>query len=404
MFHEPKQKTLTGAFLTFSGLLILIAALISPIKQNALSQDAFRIKAGVFDDNRDVTIFLNDIHLQKDIGQNVSLSVHHEFDAVSSASIGCTVCHQNGQDVDRNEFDVGAKYIINPETNTAVSLNYYNSTERDYLANALTFSAVREFFNRNTTLATTYSFSNDNPHPHGWRDFGRRYTVRNDQIIRKKNGRTTGRFKFGPNVIGDRVTDETKRTHRAGLSWTQVLTPKTIAQVNINASFVNGYQANPHHIVRVDGQEYIETHPDTRTRRAFVGQVNQAWDRHSFIQGSYRYYNDTWGIGSHTIKADIGRYFQDKTWLFNLGYRYYTQSEADFYQDGYLAPQEFMTDDYRLNAFNANRYRAKVIYAPQFLKTLSFTENLRLDGTYEHYRTNADFSSNLWQLGMQARF
>ncbi|MBI1924305.1 DUF3570 domain-containing protein [Candidatus Poribacteria bacterium] len=406
MSQAQRKKVVKGFVGLISYLAICVIGLVLTMKQAARSEDAISVKASVFEDNRNVLIYLNDEHLQKGLGRKGSVAIHHEVDAVSSASIGCTVCHPNGQVTARNEFNVEGEYFFNRDTNTAISLKYYTSGEMDYRSNSVSASFVRDFFNRNMTLSATYGYTSDSPRPHGWRQFTAKYTTNGTQIISRINGQPTGRFQFQPEVFNQPlvVDGESKRTQNLGFSLTQVLSPKTIAQANVDLAFVNGYQSNPYHIVRVNDKDFIESHPEQRTRRAFAGQVNHALNRNTFLQGSYRYYNDTWGIRSHTLQADIGRYLCDKTWLLDLGFRRYLQSKADFYQEVYIVPQEFMTDDYRLAAFNANSYRAKVVYTPQFFRIHPFLKNLGVDATYQHYTATSGFSSNLWQLGVQSQF
>ena len=61
------------------------------------------------------------------------------------------------------------------------------------------------------------------------------------------------------------------------------------------------------------------------------------------LHADYRYFDDDWGVGSHTL---------DLAWYQNVGaltqvipfLRYYTQGEADFfYQSGLCRPALFLT-------------------------------------------------------------
>jgi hypothetical protein len=392
------------------GVLCLAGALLLGVHR-ALSEDIFRVKGSVYDDNRDVFVYVNNVHLEKDLGERLTLSLQQETDAVSSASIGCTVCHPDGGSATHIGWNVGGSYSLDPETNTTVGVSYFGSTEQDYLGNTVSFSAAREFAERNTTLAATYSFSYDNPHPHGWEAFADDYAFQGGSIVRRGGSGAPAKkfdqdvkFQFDGSLIGERVTDETKTSHRGGLSWTQVLDQKTIAQVNVDATRVSGFQSNAYHIVPVAGATYLETHPDARTRRAGVFQLNRALDARTFLKGSYRLYSDTWGITSHTGNGSLGRYFAGKSLLLEAGYRHYTQSAADFHRVDYEAPQAYMTNDDRLGAFQSGAFRAKAVYELGSPSALSMLQHLHVDAAYERYVAENDYQYNLLQLGVSGSF
>jgi hypothetical protein len=392
--------------------LCVVGALLLGVRRVAVSEDSFRVKAGVYDDTRDVTVFVNDVHLEKDVGERGKVSLRQEVDAVSSASIGCTVCHANGESLSRVDWQIGGSYALDPESNTIIGLSYFGGAEQDYLASTVALSATRDFADRNSTLSAVYSFSYDKPHPHGWDKFAEDYAFVDGAIVRRRGAAPAKqlqsdeglKFQFDGSLIGERVTDETKVSHRGGLSWTQALDPKTIAQVNLDVTRVDGYQSNPYHIVPAGGAEYIEAHPDARTRRAVVAQVNRALDTRTFLKGSYRYYSDTWGVDSHTGAGSLGRYFVDKSLLMDIGYRHYTQSAADFHSAAYGTSQPYMTGDYRLGAFRSGAFRAKAVYTLGSPAVSGPLHDLRVDAAYERYVSDNDFRYNLWQLGISGSY
>ncbi|MAF10630.1 hypothetical protein CMK11_09275 [Candidatus Poribacteria bacterium] len=393
-------------------VLCVAGALLLGARRVAVSEDIFRVKAGVYDDTRDVTVFVNDVHLEKDVGERGKVSLRQEVDAVSSASIGCTVCHANGESLSRVDWQIGGSYALDPETNTTVGLSYFGSTEQDYLGSTVSLSAARDFADRNSTLSAVYSFSYDKPHPHGWDKFAEEYAFVGGAVVPRRGAAPAKRlesdddlsFRFDGNLIGERVTDETKVSHRGGLSWTQALDPRTIVQVNLDVTRVGGYQSNPYHIIPVGGAEYIEAHPDARTRRAVVAQVNRALGTRTFLKGSYRHYSDTWGVDSHTGAGSLGRYLADKSLLMDIGYRHYTQSAADFHSAAYATSRPHMTGDYRLGAFRSGAFRAKAVYSLGSPAVSGPLHDLRVDAAYERYVSDNDFRYNLWQLGISGSY
>jgi hypothetical protein len=71
---------------------------------------------------------------------------------------------------------------------------------------------------------------------------------------------------------------------------------------------------------------------------------------------SYRYMTDDWDIDSHTVDLRL-RWPVGDTSYFEPHLRFYTQTEAEFYQtsviDGALVPVLYASSDYRLGNFDA---------------------------------------------------
>ena len=69
----------------------------------------------------------------------------------------------------------------------------------------------------------------------------------------------------------------------------------------------------------------------------------------------YRYFNDDWDVQSHTL---------DVAWVWDYSpavtytpfIRYYTQHEAEFFNNLAQRDQRYFADDYRLSAFGAFSY------------------------------------------------
>ena len=135
-----------------------------------------------------------------------------------------------------------------------------------------------------------------------------------------------------------------------------------------------------------------------------AARLNHALDSRTFLRGSYRYYNDTWGIRSHTAQVGLGRYFFRRDLLVDVGYRRYSQGAADFYADAYSTPQALVTGDYRLSKFDAGSGQVKLVYAPNIDTPRAFLSDLRIDLAFEHYGADNGFHSNLWQLGASGGF
>jgi len=148
------------------------------------------------------------------------------------------------------------------------------------------------------------------------------------------------------------------------LGVTQLLSPKTILSVNGTISYAHGYLSDPYRAVVFDETPldsnallflYGEKRPTTRNGQSLFVQVTQAVDRfNGSVEGSYRYYHDSYGIQAHTVDLawfqKIGRYV-----VISPSFRYYFQEGASFYATQF--PGDPVADPSHVPAFYSADYR-----------------------------------------------
>ncbi|MCW9013249.1 MAG: DUF3570 domain-containing protein [Gammaproteobacteria bacterium] len=200
-------------------------------------------------------------------------------------------------------------------------------------------------------------------------DRGTTYTaglaVTYDEIFTKTGGT--------PDPLGrveDGVTfgDGERYTYNAIVGVSKVLNKKTVAQLNYNITYSDGYHTDPYKViseVRLVGDSetnafafaetdrYYESRPGSRLRHAlFTSMAHQYGEKGEVVHLSYRYYFDDWDISAHTIDLThrtplgLGRYIEPH-------FRFHMQSSAEFFMhsildDGSPLP-EFASADYRLD-------------------------------------------------------
>ena len=162
---------------------------------------------------------------------------------------------------------------------------------------------------------------------------------------------------FTQNWIGS-VLDSSFARRMYAFGWTvgaaQVLTPNDALRLRYDGIAAQGYQASPYRTVRfgdwttsVGANQKIlfantlgstdglaETVPDLRVRHA----LSLEW-LHSFAEGlalhsEARLGTDSWGVQSIMAGAELRA--ATHNWRFRLGYRFYAQSGASFYEPKYL--------------------------------------------------------------------
>jgi len=177
----------------------------------------------------------------------------------------------------------------------------------------------------------------------------------------------------------------------------QLIDPETTLSVNLGYGHASGYLSDPYKIIQkhtnIIGDLYLdltfpENRPGKRDKYTFETSVNHAFKPlKAAVEGSYRYYTDSFGIHSHTLEA---------TWFQKLGskfilaptLRFYQQGAADFYHlslDGTsIVPTEvpnsqgpFYSSDHRLSKMRTFTAGLKLSYQP--------TEAFRIDLAYDRY-------------------
>ncbi len=163
--------------------------------------------------------------------------------------------------------------------------------------------------------------------------------------------------------------------HRASgrLTVLQVLDARSWLQASWETGFIGGFQSSPYRFVGVGGglcssaaplclPEHV---PDARVRNAATVRARRAFGDHTSVGAGYRFYFDSWSLRSSTFEADVA-------WLvgahgtLELRYRYYTQSDAEFYRavyDSLAQTGGYITRDRKLSAFYDNALALGYLHA-----------------------------------------
>jgi hypothetical protein len=165
------------------------------------------------------------------------------------------------------------------------------------------------------------------------------------------------------NQIGTVLDPNFHRTsHQLGWSVgvAQVTSQRDAVRLRYDGSDAEGYQASPYRNVRfgnwttatgpnqqITFQNTIgaaaglpETEPQRRLRHAAVFELVKALDDGVGLHGELRLGRDSWRVSSETAACALR--VARPLWRLELGYRFYTQSAASFFEDKYvLAPEMY---------------------------------------------------------------
>jgi len=235
-----------------------------------------------------------------------------------------------------------------------VSVGLSASKEYDYLHTGINASYAHDFNKRNTTVSAGFAFAKDSIEPVGG----------------APNGLTP---MLDVDDTSNRLGDEDKDVLDLVLSVTQVISRDLVVQANYSFSRSEGYLNNPYKVLSLvdgdtgdtlpivpgpeggpSGQFLFEHRPDERTQHSIYGQAKYNMNG-KVLDASYRYMTDDWEIDSHTIDLRYRFPMSEKSYL-EPHLRYYTQSEAEFYElslDSSQALPMYASSDYRLGNFDA---------------------------------------------------
>ncbi len=250
--------------------------------------------------------------VRKSLAYKVSLSGSFYVDAVSNASID-VVTTASPYKERRNDFGLGLDYAVR---DSVVTLAVGASKEPDYATRSLSLDIAQETFGGMTTVNLGFTRAAD--------EVG----------------------KVGDPGFKDRATHW---QYRVGV--TQILTPKWLASVNLEAVSDTGFLGNTYRVARVFGATVPERHPRTRSSRAIKLRAIGDLGTRDAVRAEYRYFWDTWDIKAHTLEAGYSRYLGE-SFLADAFVRYYTQGAALFYSDNAQNETAYVSRNRQLSEFN----------------------------------------------------
>jgi hypothetical protein len=327
--------------------------------------------------------------IRKGDNRRFSVSAKYYVDSISSASVD--VISQGSEYTEqRVEKSIGVDYL---NADTIMSFNYSNSDESDYQADTFSFDVSHSMFGDLTTVSLGYSKGFD---------------------------------EVSSNLDPNRGGDANHQKYRVSL--TQILTKKLIAGINYEAVVDSGFLNNPYRSVRyldtpTTTATQLEVYPNTRSSNAISGQLKYYLPYRAAVGGKYRFYVDDWDITANTIEFNYVHPLGEK-WTFEVLYRLYEQTGADFYSD--LFPrqdaQNFLARDKELSDFRTRSFELgfryeflskgwhfidKAAINMKFRRILfnyndftDITRGNKLPGEEDFY----SFSANVYQIFLSAWF
>lgn len=315
--------------------------------------------------------------VRKSLADRVSFFGSYYVDAVTNASIDVVTTASPFKET-RKTYDLGMDWLVR---DSIVSLGLYTSREPDYNVNTASLDVSHEVFGGMSTVSLGFTRSSD-------------------EVL----------------AVNEPSFKERARhwQYRAGL--TQVLTPRWIASLNLEAVSDDGFLGSPYRAARVFGAAVPERMPRTRSSRAVKLRTiydfgDGPW--RTAVRAEYRHFWDNWEVKAGTWEIGASQYFGAGRWLVDIAYRSHAQDKALFYSDNAQSETRFVTRNRQLSTFDSASVIAKATWTPTGAVS---KYDLKLSGMFERKqfrfddftdsRTGAKYAhdANLFQVIVSARF
>lgn len=269
-------------------------------------------------------------HLLAPVADNWAVAVDVQWEDMSGASPwfvgeslgGGPKVIMSGASIEdtRTEVSVTTRYYY--ERGNA-GLNYVRSDEDDYDSNAVALDGSLNSADGMTTYSAAISYSDDNIEP------------------------TQG-------SVPTNTLKADKDISSVFLGVSRIVSKNAIVRFGLSYTYRDGFLTDPYKFHDKRPGERNEWAVNTGYRQYFP------WPNGA-LQADYRYFDDDWGVASHTLNL---------AWHQNLGHstqvipflRYYSQGEANFFANIADLDKRYFADDYRLSSFGAVSAGLRVRY------------------------------------------
>lgn len=166
----------------------------------------------------------------------------------------------------------------------------------------------------------------------------------------------------GSTQFPDRIESASRDSISAYAGFSQIIDAQTVVQSSVSFSKQDGYLSDPYKLAYVNNDTTNDSRPDGRELFTWLTRFRHFFtEMRAALHLDYRYFEDDWDITSHTAEAAWYQNIGDG-WQLVPSLRYYSQSQAFFYQPFYAQARGdgFASSDYRLSPYGALSFRFKL--------------------------------------------
>ncbi|TVZ14827.1 uncharacterized protein DUF3570 [Maribacter sp. MAR_2009_72] len=307
----------------------------------------------------------------------------------------------------------GAYSHSSDDRNTIVTGKLSVSSEYDYFSVGFGGGLTKLFNEKNTEVsinANVYLDTWNSIYPTELRPFASGANGLANGFFSNKT--ITGNANYDP--VFEKFTDESRNSYTLGFGFSQILGKNLQGSLALDLVKQQGLLSTPFQrvyfadvsdsfIENFQLADAIEQLPDSRFKIAAGGRLNWFVNETIVVRSYYRYYNDDWGIRSHTANVELPIKLSDKFTVYP-SYRFYEQSAADYFK-GYeeaLSTDTFYTSDYDLSEYSANQFGVGISYTDIFTSMHIWKLGLKsIDVKFYKYDRDTTFSSSIITAGFK---
>ena len=157
---------------------------------------------------------------------------------------------------------------------------------------------------------------------------------------------------------------------------------KSLFTLTLTLGQVEGYLDDQYKVVALNDVLVPEKRPESKDKQIVYTSLTRFIEA---LQGSaelgYRFYTDTFGIQAHTFTMAWHQKLASQLILSPM-VRWYSQSEADFYDVSFSGSPTYYSSDYRVSALEALGYGVKLVWRPSSSWSLDIAaERYEQEGT-----------------------
>ena len=284
---------------------------------------------------RSTRVFLPTGGIKLESPDGIRLRADYLLDVITSASVSAGRTADQLRDEFRHQPQIGVgKGFDIGETRLDLDTTARYSTESDYESASATLDAALSLFEKNTILRASgsrlvdHSRSNSDPTFHG-------------QI----------------------------KAWAGTLNWEQLLNPTMVLTLGYQFGHQRGYLGNPYRFAQREAAPERERPPTLRLRHGLSGKLaSYVPQLHGSVHALTRLYADNWGVMGVSPELRVYKEFGDLL-LVRLRYRYYRQTQADFYRKTYPRGWDGpITSDPKLAKFRSHTVGFRVELATKFFE------------------------------------
>ncbi len=371
----------------YVGTLIALLSLL--LAQEVRGADEVEFYYGYYKDDNRLTVTTPSVSISKDLLESTNIRLKYTYetfekeappedilDAVTGAT---TVSGGTGGGFEevRQETIVGLSHQTD---GTTLGGSYFYGDEDDFQSNAFSFAVSQELFQKNLTLTAVAGISFDEV----------------DNLDKKS-------FESFP---------KDKDIYTLTVAAAQIINPKTAVTGGYSYSRIEGFQSLPLRKIRIESSPtpgvvvsniFAESHPDTRDRNTVFFRLKRYFLSRTAADINLSYYFDSWGVRAFGNELRLLQYLKDHL-IVRFRYRFYSQSNADFFATRYTTKQSLMSADTRLRDFDTHTIGLKWIYGLNHTGVRALRDWFVSLGYDRYIETNGGLKAHILQSSLKIPF